>query len=109
MTMRKADAPNPTREALSTAECADILIKTVKELRVEAGIADDEPISLYVPNAQLIRSTLTEKGDYIREQINAADIVQVNIKAGIPMPAHIPQIELHNLDESPTTIGIATS
>jgi hypothetical protein len=96
-------------EVLSTEECAAVLIDTVKQLRAEAGIAENQAISLYVPNAQLIRSTLAERGDEIRRQINAVDVVQVNVRAGIPMPAHIPQVELHNLDESPTTIGIDVS
>ncbi|MFZ4661140.1 MAG: hypothetical protein ACOYNY_29275 [Caldilineaceae bacterium] len=93
-------------EVLSTEECTAVLIDTVKQLRAEAGIAENQAISLYVPNAQLIRSTLAERGDEIRRQINAVDVVQVNVRAGIPMPAHIPQVERHNLDESPTTIGI---
>ncbi len=99
----------PTQKALSTEQCAEVIINTVKQLRADAGIAMDQPISLYVPNAQLIRSTLTERGDEIRRQINAVDVVQTNVRAGIPMPAHIPQVELHNLDESPTTIGIDVS
>lgn len=109
MNTQQGKTTSATQEALSTAECAEVIIKTVKQLRADAGIAASQPISLYVPNAQLIRSTLTERGDYIREQINAADVVQINVKAGIPMPAHIPQMELHNLDESPTTIGIDAS
>ncbi|MCE7983642.1 MAG: hypothetical protein DYG89_20910 [Caldilinea sp. CFX5] len=109
MTTRQAQTTNVTQEALSTDQCAEVIINTVKELRKKAGIAADQPISLYVPDAQLIRSTLVEKGDYIRRQINAVDVVRINVKAGIPMPAHIPQVELHNLDESPTTIGIDVS
>lgn len=109
MTTSQVETTRTTAEALSTEECAAVIINTVKELRAAAGIAESQPISLYVPNAQLIRSTLAERGDEIRRQINAVDVVQVNVKAGIPMPAHIPQAELHNLDESPTTIGIDVS
>lgn len=109
MTRQQAATTSTPHEVLSTAECAEVIINTVKQLRTEAGISAEQSISLYVPNAQLIRSTLSERGDYIREQINAIDVVQTNVRAGIPMPAHIPQVELHNLDESPTTIGIDVS
>jgi hypothetical protein len=96
-----------TPKVSSTAECAEVIINAVKQLRREAGIADSHPISLYVTDVQLIRSTLSEKEDYIREQINAVDVVRVNVKAGNPMPAHLPQVDVHTLDESPATIGIA--
>lgn len=109
MTTQRDKTTGASQEALSTAECAEVIINTVKQLRADAGIVESQSISLYVPNAQLIRSTLAEKGNYIRQQINAVDVVQTNVRAGIPMPAHIPQVELHNLDESPTTIGIDVS
>lgn len=96
-------------QVLSTDECAEVIIRTVEQLRDEAGISTEQEISLYVTDAQLIRSTLAEKGDYIRERTHAVDVVRVNVKAGNPMPAHLPQVELHNLDQGPTTIGIEES
>lgn len=100
---------NDQEEAMSIEGCAEVIIDTVQQLRSEAGVADDQEISIYVTDAQIIRSTLAEMGDYIREQTNAVDVVRVNIKAGNPMPAHLPQVELHNLDDGPATIAIEKS
>ncbi|MBX3011663.1 MAG: hypothetical protein KF832_09140 [Caldilineaceae bacterium] len=94
---------------LSTAECAEVIIETVAQLRTEAGLSADQDISIYVTDAQLIRSTLTERGDYIREKTHAIDLVRTNVKAGIPMPAHLPQKELHSLNDGPATIAIEES
>ena len=96
-------------EVLSIDECAKVIIDTVAQLRTEAGIAADQEISIYVTDVPLIRSTLKEKGDYIHEQTHAVDVVRVNVDAGNPMPAHLPQRELHNLDKSPATIAIDES
>lgn len=96
-------------EVLSTAECAEVIIRTVAQLRTEAGLADDQEISIYVTDAQLIRSTLAERGDYIREKTHAVDVVRTNVKAGNPMPAHLPQVELHTLNDGPATIAIEES
>lgn len=109
MTSRQAGAAGQQNQVLSTEECAEVIIRTVAQLRDKAGIAADQDISLYVTDAQLIRSTLAEKGDYIRERTHVVDVVRVNVKAGNPMPAHLPQVELHNLDQGPTTIGIEAS
>lgn len=109
MTTKGSNAVDKQAEVLSTEECAEVIIRTVEQLRDEAGIAADQEISLYVTDAQLIRSTLAEKGDYIRERTHAVDVVRVNVKAGNPMPAHLPQMELHNLDQGPTSIGIDES
>jgi hypothetical protein len=117
MTTRQGKSSNPSseqdaqneHEVLSIDECADVIIHTVEQLRAEAGFADDQTISIFVTDVPLIRSTLAEKDDYIREKTNAVDVVRVNVKAGIPMPAHLPQMEMHNLDESPATIGIQES
>lgn len=109
MTTRQAGAAGKQDQVLSTDDCAEVIIRTVEQLRDEVGLAADREISIYVTDAQLIRSTLAEKGDYIRERTHAVDVVRVNVKAGNPMPAHIPQVELHNLDQGPTSIGIEES
>ena len=104
-----SDQANNQNEVLSIEECAEVIIQTVQQLRSEAGFADDQDISIYVTDAQMIRSTLGEMGDYIREQTHAVDVVRVNVKAGNPMPAHLPQVEVHNLDDGPATIAIEKS
>lgn len=109
MTNRQTMNTGNQNEVLTIEECAEVIINTVQQLRSQAGIADDQEISIYVTDAQMIRSTLTEMGDHIREQTNAVDVVRVNVKAGNPMPAHLPQVELHNLDDGPATIAIEKS
>lgn len=108
MTTGQAGAGNQNR-VLSIDECAEVIIGTVEQLRAKAGLTAAQEISIYVTDAQLIRSTLAEKGDYIRKRTHAVDLVRVNVKAGNPMPAHLPQVELHNLDQGPTSIGIEKS
>lgn len=103
--MTNQKAPQST-EVLSVEDAAELLVHYVNQLRAEAGIDEDTEISLYVTSVPLIHSTLTEMGDYIREQTNAIDIVQVDVKAGNPMPAHLPQIEVHEFDQGPASIGI---
>lgn len=109
MTTRQAGTADNQNPVVSTEECAEVIIRTVEQLRDEAGLAADQEISIYVTDAQLIRSTFAEKGDYIRDRTHAVDVVRVNVKAGNPMPAHLPQVELHNLDQGPTSIGIQES
>jgi len=103
--------PKPTQsvsddEVLSVEECAELLIDYVNQLRDETGLDDEQEISIYVTDVPLIHSTLAEMGDYIREQTNAVTIVQVDLRSGTPMPAHLPQIEVHEFDLGPATIGI---
>jgi len=109
MTTRQTTGTDNQDEVLSIEECAEVIINTVRQLRSEAGFGADQEISIYVTDAQMIRSTLGEMGDYIRKQTNAVDVVRVNVKAGNPMPAHLPQVELHNLDDGPATIAIEKS
>lgn len=109
MTTKQAGVAGAQNQVLSIDECAEVIIRTVDQLRNEAGLSADQEISIYVTDAQLIRSTLAEKGDYIRKRTHAVDVVRVNVKAGNPMPAHLPQVELHNLDQGPTSIGIEES
>lgn len=105
----KPASTDEQKPVLSTDECAETIIRIVNQLRNEVGLAANQEISIYVTDAQLIRSTFAEKGDYIRTQTHAVDVVRVNVKAGNPMPAHLPQVELHNLDQGPTSIGIEES
>jgi len=93
-------------EVLSVEAAAELLIQYVNQLRADAGVDEEQEISIYVTSVPLIHSALTEMGDYIREQTNAVDVVQVNVKAGNPMPAHLKQIEVHEFDQGPASIGI---
>ncbi|GEM_PF-1697419 len=106
MTNQKTTQSVQKDEILSVEKCAEMLIQYVNQLRTESGVDPDQAISIYVTNVPLIRSTFTAMGDYIREQTNAIDVVQVNVKAGNPMPAHLPQIEVHEFDQGPATIAI---
>ncbi len=106
MTNQKTNQSASEEEVLSVEEAAELIVKYVNQLREENGIGKDEEISIYVTGVQLIRSAFAEMGDYIRKQTNAIDVVQVNVKAGNPMPAHLPQIEVHEFDQGPATIAI---
>ncbi len=94
------------REVMSVEECAQVIIDQVQQLRQQANISRDQPVAIYLTNVPLVHSTLSEYEDRIRQQTNASDIVQVNIKAGNPMPANLRQVELHTLDDGPTVIAI---
>jgi len=91
---------------MSTEECAQVIIDQVAQLRKEADIAADQEVSIYVTDVPLVHNTLSQYHERIREQANAVDIVQVNIKAGNPMPANLPQVELSTLDDGPAVIAI---
>lgn len=94
------------REIMSVEECAQVIIDQVKQLRAQADISHDREVSIYVTDVPLIHSTLSEYEERIRQQTNASDIVQVNVKAGNPMPKNLTQVELHTLDDGPAIIAI---
>ncbi len=87
---------------------ADQLVQCIQQMRQEQGIADSEPISIYVTNTQTVRSAVKQFHDYLKQATNAEDIVQVNIDGGVPMPDTIPQAEFHVGDET-VTIAISRS
>jgi len=93
-------------EVMSTEECAQVIIDQVAQLRQQANIATDHTVSIYVTDVPLVHNTLSQYNERIRQQANAIDIVQVNIKAGNPMPENLPQVELHTLDDGPAVIAI---
>ena len=76
----------------SVEECAAVLIRTIQQLREENDIADEE-VSLYVTDAPIVHSTLLEYQDEVMEKANLVNIVQVNVKAGNPMPEALPQVD----------------
>ncbi|MEZ4682657.1 MAG: hypothetical protein R2932_51465 [Caldilineaceae bacterium] len=92
-------------QTISVEECVDILQRTVTKLRRDQGISAKEQVSLYVTDAPIIHSTLSEYGNKIKENANLTDIVQVNIKAGNPMPEALPQVEC-TLGDDEVTVAI---
>lgn len=93
---------NSADNVASVEECADVLVRTVQQLRNENNISQEEQVSLYVTDAPLIHSTLSEFKDKIKEQAKLVDVVQVNPKAGIPMPEALPQVDCEIGDERVT-------
>jgi len=87
---------------------ADKLVQCIQQMRQEQGIAESEPISIYVTNTQTVRSAIKQFHDYMKEATNAEDIVQVNVDGGVPMPDTLPQAEFHVGDET-VTIAISRS
>lgn len=87
---------------------ADTLVQHIQQLRQEQGIADDQPIETYVTNTEIVRSLMKQYRDYIEEQTNTSDLVQVNDDAGNPMPAQLPQTE-YQIGDQVVTIAINQS
>lgn len=77
----------------SVEECAAAVIHAVQQLRERKDIPRTEEVSLYITDAPLVHSMLSEYRDAVIEKANLADIVQENIKAGNPIPESLPQIE----------------
>ncbi|MEZ4711728.1 MAG: hypothetical protein R3A44_31340 [Caldilineaceae bacterium] len=86
----------------SVEECAAILIRTIEQLRQDNGVPDEEEVSLYVTDAPIVHSTLSEYEEEIMQKANLVDVVQVNIKAGTPMPEALPQVDCQIGDDTVT-------
>jgi len=94
-----------TKNTQSQAEAnqkgyADELVQHIQTLRREQGLADSQPIEIYVTNTEIVRSLMKQYRDYIEEKTNAIDVVQVNDDAGQPMPETLPQTEYHIGDQA---------
>jgi len=61
-------------------------VQAIQQLRSEQGIAETEEIAIYVTNTQVVRSLLKQYSEQIEAQTHTADLVQVNVDGGIPMP-----------------------
>lgn len=83
----------PSHEVVTVEECAALLIRTIQQLREENDVPEDEEVSLYVTDAPIVHSTLSEYEDDIMEKANLVDVVQVNVKAGNPMPEALSQVD----------------
>jgi len=86
-------------------ECADILIQSVNQIRKDNDISECQDISIYVIDAPIIHSTITQFDKHIKERTNAHRIIQVNIDGGTPMPEALPQIEV-TIGNDPVVIAV---
>ena len=89
----------------SVKECADILVKSVNQIRKDNDISENQDISIYVIDAPIIHSAVAQFGEYIQERTHAHSIVQVNIDVGNPMPDALPQIEV-TIGDDPVVIAV---
>jgi len=89
----------------SVETCKTFLVDTVEQLRTDNNISADEKVSLYVTDVPIIHSTIAEYESEIKEQAHLVDVVQVNIKAGNPMPKALAQVDC-TIGEDEVTIAI---
>jgi superfamily I DNA and RNA helicase len=85
-------------------EYKENIVQQIQQLRQESGIKSDR-IALYITDTPLVRGILHEYADEIRQTVNAANIVQVDIDAGIPQPEEHPH-HTFPLGEDKVTISI---
>lgn len=89
----------------SVEECKTFLINTIQQLRKDNQIGKSEEVSLYVTDVPLVHSTIAEYEGDIKRSANLVDIVQVNVKAGNPMPAALPHVDCE-IGEDEVTIAL---
>ncbi|MFN8489306.1 MAG: hypothetical protein U0350_17115 [Caldilineaceae bacterium] len=104
MTTVNENQPASVAEA-NLKQYADDVIHCIQELRHEKNFSDSEPIAAYVTNTEVMRSLLKQYRSYIEEKANIADLVQVNIDAGNPMPDNVAKKEL-DIGDQEIIIGI---
>ena len=104
MTTMNKNQPASSAEA-NLKQYADDVIGCIQALRREQKFSDSEPISVYVTNTEVIRSLLKQYRSYIEEQAHIADLVQVNLDAGNPMPDNVAKKEL-DIGDQEIIIGI---
>lgn len=85
-------------------DCANALVDAIHKLRKENGFDAQQPVSVYMTDKPIIRSMLKEHRAYVTDKANAADLVQINLDANIPIPEHAPQDDFKIGDQ---TIRIA--
>lgn len=83
------------------------IIEEIRQLRQQSGIGDGR-ISLYITDTPLVRGILHEHEAAIRQAINAVDIVQVDVNAGMPSPEGHPH-HTFTLGEDEVTIAMETA
>jgi superfamily I DNA and RNA helicase len=85
-------------------EFKENIVQQIQQLRQESGIKNDR-IALYITDTPLVRGILHQYADEIRQTVNAANIVQVDVDAGIPQPEEHPN-HTFPLGEDKVTISI---
>jgi hypothetical protein len=85
-------------------ESKENIVREIEQLRQESGIGD-ERVALYITDTPLVRGILHEYGDEIRQSVNAVNIVQVDVNAGIPQPEEHPH-RTFALGEDQVTISM---
>lgn len=86
-------------------EKRDEIVRRLKQLRDESGVDGDARIAVYITDTPLVRGVLHEYEDDVRQAVNAVDIVQVDVEAGIPLPEEHPH-QTFTLGEDEVTIGL---
>ena len=104
MTTVNKNQPASSAEA-NLKQYADDVIGCIQALRREQKFSDSEPIAVYVTNTEVIRSLLKQYRSYIEEKAHVADLVQVNLDAGNPMPDNVAKKEL-DIGDQEVIIGI---
>jgi len=108
--MKKNSTPKDTEQEITSVEqCAELLIDHVQQLRQEQNLDDDEQVSIYITDVPLVHSTIAEYGRRLEQATNAADIVQVNLQAGNPMPKDLPHHQIGRFSKEPVTVAIEHS
>ena len=107
MTTTVEPTPTDTDDGAANMESqAQQLVQAIQQLRSEQGIAETEEIAIYVTNTQVVRSLLKQYSEQIEAQTHTADLVQVNVDGGIPMPEVIAHADFEIGGET-VTIGIS--
>lgn len=83
----------------------DEIVRRLQQLRSESGLDSDARVSVYITDTPLVRGVLHEYDDEVRKAVNAVDIVQVDVEAGIPLPEEHPH-QTFTLGEDKVTIGL---
>ncbi|MCB0115531.1 MAG: hypothetical protein R2873_05250 [Caldilineaceae bacterium] len=80
------------------------IVDEAQRLRRQSDIGDGR-ISLYITDTPLVRGILHEHEADMRNRLNAVDIVQVEVDAGIPNPKEHPH-RTFKLGEDEVTIAM---
>lgn len=102
----KEFADKQSQTITTVEECKEFLVHTVQTLRQQQQIQAGDQVSLYVTDAPIIHSTIAEYETAIKKEANLEDVVQVNIKAGNPMPKSLAHKDTI-IGEDEVTIAIA--
>ncbi len=86
-------------------ESRDEIVRQIQQLRAASGIGDDARVSVYITDTPLVRGILHEYKEEMQKAVNAVDIVQVDLEAGIPLPEEHPN-QTFTLGEDQVTIGL---